>query len=155
MEASELKKLIDKYFEGETSLDEERKIKETFENNPELQHRFPESALFLALVAEKEVRPSKDLAGQFEQPEAKVRHMHFGTTLKWAASIVIVLSTIFLLFPFNPSGDKAYSDSFENPEEAYEEARKALAMVGGKMNHGRSGAANKIQKFNTVIPLKN
>ncbi len=155
MDAEKLRFLIEKYFEGETSLDEEASIKQAFKENPGLQKEFGEAALFMAFSLERDLEPKNiEVSIGEEESETKVRHISFGTFLRWAAVLVIVASTVFLFLPTDNSRQGMMEDSFENPELAYVEAKKALAMVSEKMNQGRSGAAVKISKMNTVIPVK-
>ena len=51
--------------------------------------------------------------------------------------------------------DYAYNDTFENPEEAYAEFKKAMAYVSNKMNKGMDTAAKGINKVETLTEILN
>ena len=155
MKKEEVKVLLDKYFEGETNLQEEVQLKKFFASDPESHKEFKEAPLFLALIAEKEIRTNEM---SFVLPKEEKPAFSRSTILKWAASIIIILGSIGLLIPWQGSEESQniqYVDSYSDPEEAYLEAKKALAMVSSKINAGRADAAGRVSKFKEVLPIKN
>jgi hypothetical protein len=157
MKKEEVKTLLEKYFEGETSLQEEDQLKEFFSGDSEFKNEFKEAPLFLALMAEKEIQLKKISFNPSDGQNAT--HVFSArTVIKWAASIIIILGGISLLIPWNESDETQkfeYVDSYSDPEEAFLEARKALAMVSSKINSGKQDVAVRVSKFNEVLPIKN
>ena len=118
---------------------------------PGLSKEFPEAGLFLAFGKEKDMEPKKSLV-----PDLETSGRNW-TWVRIAASVLILIGTLWIMNPeiFNPRSSQVYyEDSFSNPDEAYEEATKALAMVGKKINSGKSSAAMRVYKINNVLPVK-
>lgn len=119
---SPIEELIDKYWNGETTLEEEKRVKEHFKLNPALSK---ESQYFRFLKKEQEVR--------FDQ---KVRKNSKRTWLSAAATIAVGLITAALVLQESKEDPFAIDD----PEKALEETRRALMMIGSGLNEGQSYA---------------
>ena len=119
---SPIEQLIDKYWNGETTLEEERRVKEHFKNNPLLSR---ESEYFRFLKKARETR--------FDQ---KVKRRSKRAWLSAAATITVGLITAVLVL------QETKKDPFaiEDPEKALEETRRALMMIGSGLNEGQSYA---------------
>ncbi len=151
MKSEAIKELLENYFAGDSSLEEEKLLKEVFRKNPGLSIEFPEASLFLAFAMEKDMEPKKSLVPNLEPATRN------WTWVRIAATILILIGTLWIIKPemFNQRNSQVfYEDSFSNPDEAYEEATKALAMVGKKINSGKSNAAMRVYKINNVLPVK-
>ena len=130
---SRIKGLLEKYWQGETSIEEERLIKEYFKNNP---NHSGEGQYFGKIKSEKHVFPHK----AFEHPGRKIRRVW----LSVAAAVIILL--ISIPFVFN---NQTQQDQFEvdNPAEALEITRASLQMVSNGLNKGKT-YSNELVKFN-------
>lgn len=126
---SQIDKLLEKYWKGETTLDEEKVIKAHFRNNPALSN---ESHYFRYLSNQKNVH--------YHKPSSM-----FGkkTWISAAATIAIGLMTAVLVF------DDAKKDPFaiEDPEKAFEATKAALMMISGELQEGQSHTLE-LSKFN-------
>lgn len=117
---SQIDNLLEKYWKGETSLEEERQIKAHFKSNPSLSG---DGAYFRYL--------SKQQGVKFEKSNALRRNR-----TKWfsaAATITIGLITALLVL------NDARKDPFaiEDPEKAFLATKNALMMIGNEINQGQ------------------
>ena len=124
-----IEKLIEKYWNGETTIEEERQIKAHFQTVPALNK---ESDYFRFLKKQRNIT--------FDQAKAKNSKR---TWLSAAATIAVGLITALLVF----QESKKDPFSIEDPERALEETRRALMMIGSGLNEGQSYAME-ITKIN-------
>lgn len=130
---SRIKGLLEKYWQGETSVEEERLIKEYFKNNPDQSY---EGIYFKKIKSDKRIFPQKT----FQHPGRKFRLVW----LSVAAAVIILL--ISIPFVFN---NQTQQDHFavDNPAEALEITRASLQMVSNGLNKGKT-YSNELVKFN-------
>ena len=146
MKTDELKHLVEKFFDGETSVEEERLLKVYFsgENIPE---QFQEmKAYFTALQNETE-QALDDAFEQrvFEKTEEDVPRP--GNRKRWIYGVVAAAATVLLLLWF---GTKVFSTKEEygtikDPVLAFNETRKALDLAAVEMNKGMSPAEQTVK----------
>ncbi len=128
MELKLVEQLIEKYFQGETTIAEEKQLKAYFSSNDVA----PQLAKYQALFGYFETQ----IETQFEQKLILQPRKQF--SVKWigiAASFVVLfgLSTFY----FNSSESK-HEDlgTYDNPEEAFAATQKALLLVSEQVNLG-------------------
>ncbi|NQZ77219.1 MAG: hypothetical protein HRT61_14130 [Ekhidna sp.] len=116
---SQIDKLLEKYWNGETSLEEETLIKEHFKKNPALGN---EGQYFRYLADQKKV--------SYEGSTSTLRKK---TWLSAAATITIGLITAGLVF------NDAKKDPFaiDDPEKALQATKEALLMIGSELKQGQ------------------
>ena len=127
---SQIDELLNKYWNGETSLQEERLIKSHFKANPSLTN---DGHYFKYLSKQKELKMEK-----VETSSNKSK-----TWLSAAATITIGLITAVLVF--NDANKDPFAE--EDPEKALEATRNALMMIGAGLNEGQIHAME-LTKFN-------
>ncbi len=117
---SPINELIEKYWKGETDLQEEKEIKAHFKSNPALSR---ESDYFRFFKKEREVK--------FDH---KVKKNSRRTWLSAAATVAIGVLTALLVL------QESNKDPFaiEDPQEALEATRRALMLIGSELNEGQS-----------------
>lgn len=127
-------KLLAKYWQGETSIAEEKLIKEYFKQNPDLS---AEGQYFRKTASSRQEVSNRT----FEHPERKRRL----TWLSAAAAVFIALLTLPFIF-----NNKAKQDQFavDNPTEAYEITRASLMMVSNGLNKGKTFTKKELNKIN-------
>lgn len=137
---SQIEKLMEKYWAGETSVEEERLLKEHFRKNPSLTN---EGTYFRALSKKQQLASGK----RFAHP-AKSRRK-----AQWSAAAVIVIGIMAALMVFQDAKTQQREFVVEDPQEAYEITRKALLMVSSGLNEGKtySGELKKINKAEELI----
>lgn len=156
-----MKALIEKYFEGESTLEEEASLRAYFNGgkvDEELEQYQP---LFQHFSAVNEQQLSADfdesLFEKLEASEAKIVKMPVWSKqlLRIAAvGIVLVFSAIFLQKSSSTQAQEASIDwsKYEIQDEAlaYEETVKALKLLSSKLNKGSKKATEEIGKIEKV-----
>ncbi len=140
MELKKIKRLLAKYYDGYTSIDEEAILKAFFEQETIPDYSKADKEMFLYYAAEKEEEYTVDLeknileAIENEQSRESSKERYFPKYLYWvssvAASLLIVLSVYF--YQKSPS----LEDTYNSPELAYQETKKVLYYVSSKLNKG-------------------
>ncbi|MEZ4950118.1 MAG: hypothetical protein R2784_12120 [Saprospiraceae bacterium] len=145
MESNKITALLEKYFEGQTSLEEEKQLRDFFskENVPENLLPLPRTVQ-LFFEVEREASLSKDfdekILEEIQKSEMNlgIRRMNF--TWFRLAMLAIAIGGLFLVKNFNTKSQDNTIDwskyEAQTPEEAYEETIKALALVSKKLNAG-------------------
>lgn len=132
MALDRIEKLIDKYFEGETSIAEENELKTYFSSLDVAQH----------------LQQYKPVFGYFSQAKAEefkaeiplnTKKRNVAVWLSIAASFVIMLGVGMFMYLNTmeeaPSTATAYG-TYDDPEKALAETEKALALVSEHLNTG-------------------
>ena len=132
MALDRIEKLIDKYFEGETSIAEENELKTYFSSLDVAQH----------------LQQYKPVFGYFSQAKAEefkadiplnTKKRNVAVWLSVAASFVIMLGVGTFMYlntlEETPSTATAYG-TYDDPEKALAETEKALALVSEHLNTG-------------------
>lgn len=127
---SQIDELLEKYWKGESSLEEERLIKSHFKDSPTLGN---ESNYFQFVSETKAIK----------YQHSRHSYNHFRTWMSAAATITIGVITAILVF------SEAKKDPFaeEDPQKALAATRNALMMIGSGLNEGQVHAMN-LTKFN-------
>jgi len=139
MELTEIKQLLQAYFNGESTFEEERRLENYFQSG-EVAEEVAEYAEFFGGISELSERIDdsgieEDVMDYILENEHKEKTKYLGM---WkmvtgiAASIIIVLGG----FLFYQQKQKPFNDTFENPEEAYVYAQQTLQFMSGKYNKG-------------------
>lgn len=128
MELKLVEQLLEKYFQGETTIAEEKQLKAYFSSNDVA----PNLAKYQSLFGYFETQRGT----QFEQKlPLQPRKQN---TVKWigiAASFVLLFGLATLYFyPSEPKHEDL--GTYDNPEEAFAATQKALLMVSEQVNIG-------------------
>lgn len=149
MELARIEELIEKYFQGETTLAEEKQLKQYFSTETVATHLEHYKPLFNYLAIGKEEQFKKELS--FNQ---KTR---FSRAWIAIAASLIFFGGLFAYLNYKPSPAPAQvvSDlgTFDTPEEAFEETQKALALLSENVNEGVESIAylNEYEKSKQLI----
>lgn len=136
---SKLDRLLEKYWDAETDLQEEQELKRLLKDakDPALEK---EAALmsFYQQSAQQELGDDFDeeLLAIIEKPEAKVISLktYFNRYVSIAAAVLVMaVSTALFLQQQN---QYSAEDTFESPEEAYAEFKRQMLIVSNYMNKG-------------------
>jgi len=131
MELDRIEIILNKYFEGETSIAEENELKNYFSSSDVAQHLQQYKSVFGYF--------SQEQSQQFKAAiplKAKKR-----TNVAWlsiAASVVVLFGIATFMYTNTTEKPKQLSDlgTYDNPEEAFAETQKALELVSQKLNVG-------------------
>jgi len=133
MELKLVEQLLEKYFQGETTIAEEKQLKAYFSSNDVAPHLAKYQSLFGYFETQK--------GTQFEQKlPLQPRKQN---TVKWigiAASFVVLFGlATFYFYPSEPKHEDL--GTYDNPEEAFIATQKALLMVSEQVNIGMESVA--------------
>lgn len=130
MALDNIEKILDKYFEGATSVAEENELKEYFSSADVAKHLKPYRSIFGYFSQEKKQQFAQEIPLQ-----TKKRN-----TVIWlfvAASVVVMLGVGTMMYFNNNKEEQFVACSPEDsPELALEQTQKALALVSEHLNTG-------------------
>lgn len=168
MDYKEIKELLDKYFDGETSLLEENQLQAYFnkqEVHPSLRSYQPMFQFFHAEQACRldpafETRLLEKIQ-QTEQPQMRVVSMR--TWIARAAAILILAAGMWWVYPkLQTPPEEAVAQAIdwskyepETPEEAYKILKTSLHKVSTELNDGAEKAAKEVMKVNKMNEVFN
>lgn len=145
MELDKLEILLEKYFEGETSIAEENQLKDYFSSSNVAQHLQQYKPLFGYFFASKQQEFKQELPLNSNN-RAKKRTT---TWLSIAASVVVLLGAgTFTFFNYDTT-QKEDLGTFEDPEVAFRETQKALSLLSQNVNVGVE-SIQYIQEYETA-----
>ncbi len=162
MDSNAIKILLEKYWEGTTSLEEETQLRIYF-NGDQVADEFKSfQPLFQFFQLEKEQELPEDFTERVvdnlpEQKPARVYNLRWG--MRIAAAIALIIALAFVIRPYlneQPETEIVASEAGEitDAEEAYEELKMALALVSNKFSKGTDKAQTgivSIRKATKVI----
>jgi hypothetical protein len=141
MNLHEIEKLLEKYFEGETSLPEEQQLRDFFASG-DVPVRWKNLEGYFSFVGHEQDQSLSD-AGFDEKIMSAVKGDRIAPLMDlrrpwiyWIAGVaagILILLAVFVKFdPFS----RRIEDTYKDPQTAYVEARKILLYVSGKFNSG-------------------
>lgn len=133
---SQINKLREKYWRGETSVEEEKDLKVLLNKQKE---ESPEKVFF------KELEERKQEQGKIEFTYPKNRNAFIWRVSSIAATIVILIA--FAIGYNNYEKPDPYE--ITNPQQAYEISLQALQLVSSELNKGKT-YSSRIEKINEV-----
>ncbi|WP_310555828.1 hypothetical protein [Flavobacterium sp.] len=129
MESNNIEILIEKYFQAETSIAEEKELRSYFSTPNVAPHLEQYKAMFGFFTETKKQEFTQEIP-----LKTKKRNVRWLTV---AASIVILLGMgTFFLINDTTLETKNELGSYDNPEEAFKETQKALALLSSNVNVG-------------------
>jgi len=146
MNLQEIEKLIGKYENGETTLQEEEILRSYFSGSDIPPHIAVYREVFdFYETASQETLPDENFddkllnkLGIDQEPESKpgkIKRMY--TLVSIAASFILLLSFYFIL-----QNQKHDMGTYDDPQMAYAEAKKVLMKVSGNLNAGMKELSN-------------
>ncbi len=137
--------IIERYWKGETTLEEEAWLKENGDIHPLFQYTksLGDQTSKLSL---QQITGGQNTITQ-NVPEAKVIHFN-----RWiariAAGLLILAAVTFLIKTDGEQQDatQVYAETYDNPQQAYEEVREALLLISSKINKTSDQVASQISK---------
>ncbi|WP_396144088.1 hypothetical protein [Flavobacterium sp.] len=130
MALDRIENLIDKYFEGETSIAEENELKVYFSSTDVAQHLKQYQTIFGYFSQAKEQQFTQEIPLQ-----TKKRNVVLWLSI--AASVVVMLGVGTMMYFNNDKEEQFVACTPEdNPELALQQTEKALALVSEHLNTG-------------------
>lgn len=143
---AEIRKLLDRFYLGETTLQEERILQEYFSAGSIPEELMPDRELFRSMGVPGESiqvpgglnQKILDVIDRQEKKVMRTRRISVFSLSGLAAGLLVVIALYVGFFRDDGSVKYAMTDTYENPQDAYEEAKRTLAYVSAKLNTGTS-----------------
>jgi hypothetical protein len=140
MDIKVIQVILEKYFEGETTLEEEQALLDYFSGENIDSKLLPFQQQFLLLQTGREPLAfdpefENRLAAQIESQREIPRHKSGWINRLAVAASIAVLIGISGVIVLKKEWHRE-KDTYSNPQLAYEEAQKTLLFVSQKMNQG-------------------
>lgn len=147
MELIRIEALLEKYFEGETNSAEENELKNYFSSPDVAPHLEQYQSMFGYFSLAKQQR--------FEQKITKLPNQgNKKRNLAWfsiAASVLVFFGVgTFVYFNQEPNQSGPDLGTYDNPEEAFRETQKALALLSQNVNAGIE-SVQYIQEYESTV----
>lgn len=156
MEDHKVRTLLDKYWEGETSLEEEQNLRSYFASSQVADEFMPFSALFCFYQEAQQVKMDRKIKAP-DLPQVLGKTVSMRWVINVAASVAIFIAMFFINKQSkSPQIDQyAYQDTYQDPQQAYDEVKRALLFVSAKMNKGVNTAAHSLEKMQPLGDILN
>ncbi len=167
-----IERLIEAFYEGNTSIEEEKILYEFFTQGEVPPHLRKERRMFMQLARLHDDSPSREFDQKLDrlinrlESEEKERKLipivnQTSQRIDWrwitsiAAGILIILSIgIFTHITEKTGKSDIFADTYTNPEDAYIETQKTLLLVSNKLNKGfeqMETVQKSIDKTNKIV----
>jgi hypothetical protein len=149
MELNEIKILLEKFYEGLTSLEEERILRDYFRNQSVPEELISDKDLFLFTDSEKEIVPSsQNLERKLEnwidhqgRSIKRNKYVQLGYTVASIAAGLAILVVCYLFISKEGNKNKI-KDTYSDPQLAYAEVQRTLLYISEKLNKGTKPLTN-------------
>ena len=153
MDSKNMEDLLKKYWDCETTLEEEKQLREYFGGN-NIPDRWKDTAALFRYFEETKKKSLNDLAfeGQvihkIHAPKKSRLVRLVYNTMRIAAGLAVVLAaTWFIRNEIREATPQAVVDTYDDPKLAFEETKKALLMISKSFGTAEE-QARKINMFN-------
>lgn len=154
MDLHEVERLLEKYWQTETTLEEEQKLRGFFTAGDVPPSLKGAADLFAFFQAEK----NKALEQNFEPAVTKqlrsrqggklISMIGYGNMARIAAGIIVVVAaTFFIRQEVRKNYPKEMQDTYTDPQLAFEETKRALQMISNTFGKAKK-EASKMQMLN-------
>ena len=151
MDSEKIRNLLQKYWDCQTTLEEEQELREYF------RHHSPEAlkdtaSLFKYFNEQKEkhladVSFEPNVVKQLKHPKGQLRTLVYNA-MRIAAGIVVVVLAVWLVrMEIRETSPAEVTDTYDDPKMAFEETKKALMMISRSFSTAEE-QARKINLFN-------
>ena len=155
MDYNNIRKLLDKYWEGESSIEEESQLRSFFSGEDIPEDLKPYQPLFQFFQLEQDKNLNVDFDQRLiqelkssEKPPAKVRSLPY-YLMRVAAVGILLISIYFVGQQWSDGSYNTVAETEEmTPEEVYAQTKEALLLVSAKLNKGTSVANDGMSKMN-------
>ena len=155
MDSNKIEALLARYWECETSLEEENQLREYF-NQVDIPAQFKEAAVLFAYFSEQRNKQVKDPT--FEKTvvevieattpkKSKVVRMLYNVSKIAAGLLVVVVATYYIRSEIRKTTPQEMVDTYSDPKLAFEETKKALLMISKSFGRAEE-EAKKINLLN-------
>jgi hypothetical protein len=150
MDSRKIDELLKRYWECETSLEEEQQLREYFQGDILPEHHKEAAALFRYFSLNKKKSINDDgfetnvLKATHSAKKSKVIPLIYNSMRIAAGIAVLLVAVYFVRKEVRKADPVAMEDTYNDPKLAFEETKKALMMI----SKGFTQAENEARKIN-------
>ncbi|MCU0384178.1 MAG: hypothetical protein MUF68_08950 [Cyclobacteriaceae bacterium] len=147
MDSDKIKALLERYWNCETTLEEEQWLRDFFNGNDIPQNLQHEAQLFRYLKQQQTVNLhdlsfEHSLKQKIQPKESKLRSL-FATGLKLAAGISVVVASFWLVRQeLREDQPNEVVDTYDDPQKAFEETKRALQLISKNFGKAQKASTN-------------
>jgi hypothetical protein len=161
-----IRKMLERFYQGETTLEEEKWLEDYFSSTTVPEELLADKELFRTFGSSGDsiVVPhdlNRKILERIDREERKVlrtRRISLFSLSGLAAGLLVMIAVyLFFLRTDRPAllASHQLTDTYKDPMDAYEEAKRTLAFVSEKLNYGTSELKHVQQLSKTATdPLK-
>jgi hypothetical protein len=153
MDSNRIEELLSKYWNCETSLEEEQQLREYFKGG-DIPEQWKETAALFRYFEENKKKTLNDVTFdvavmQNVEPQKKGKLVKlFYNSMRIAAGLaVLVMAVWFVRKEVRETTPQEVVDTYDDPQLAFEETKKALLMISKSFGTAES-QAKKLNMFN-------
>ena len=152
MKQEQVQKLLEKFYNGETTLEEEKKLRDYFLGGKVPETLAADREYFLAMAGYHDKKTSSSLTTSLENlvdahtPETRESRLHIKPALAWSLSVAA--SLLLLVGVYFTWVRQAPKDTYSDPQLAYRETQRVLLYVSQQFNKG-AGQLTRLDEINT------
>jgi hypothetical protein len=156
-----IEQLLNKFYEGATTQEEERYLTDFFLNEENFDERWKEERQLFQYLSNTRIEVSEEISSQLEKTISQMEPSNQQPLRKkWyyqlsAAAAIALLCIGLYFFTIHESSQPQLVDTFSNPEEAAIVAEQTLAYISEKMNKGMEKMNDAEQEFDKLIQIIN
>jgi hypothetical protein len=133
MEWDKIEALLEKYFQGDTSIAEEKELRDYFSSSNVAQHLKQYKPIFGYFSLAKDQQYEKEIL-VLPKPQQKKRNL---TWMSIAASALVALGIgMYGYFNYTDANQNQNLGTYDDPEIAFRETQKALSLLSNNVNVG-------------------
>ena len=154
MDSKKIEQLLEKYWSCETSLEEEKELRDYFNSNNSAEAHGDAASLFRYFESERNRTGAEDIERNVTK---EIRNRQRGKIISMvnvyrmariaAGLLVVVVATYFVRQEVRKSYPPEIADTISDPKLALEETKKALMMISKGFGKAKEGAS-KVNMFN-------
>jgi hypothetical protein len=130
MALDRIEKLVEKYFEGETSIAEEKELKTYFSSTDVAQHLEQYTPVFGYFSQAKQEQFTATISLKSKRKQKRL------AWLSVAAAVVVMVGIGFFAYQNSSEPTQENLGVINDPEIAFRETQKALALISRHVNTG-------------------
>lgn len=147
MDSKHIEQLLEKYWECETSLEEEKALRDFF-SQTDVPDALKDSAVLFRYFEQQRQHKMNDVAfdaslkNKLQPAQGKMRSLLM-SSLRIAAGISVVVASFWLVrTQMQNNAQQEITDTFDDPKEAFEETKKALQLISKNFGKAKKATSN-------------
>jgi len=133
MTTEQINRILEKYWDGDTSVEEERALRTFFSGDSVPEELKKYQPLFLWKTKQLQIKGSKTLKTGFKKSPS----IQWYPFLKIAASVLLIFTLgigFYTHYEQEKYMDRIFSETYSNPEDALQETKNVIGRISSVLN---------------------